>query len=259
MSLVVEVGRVTSGWATTRPQWNNQQRNVVWRYSLIMHRNKRTRIYLLFLFALACPAQTWQEAEPVCSAKSADKVEIAPADTKFLGFTIGHSTLKDVQARLGPANVVTVSPGGADSDQSVCYFSPSDGTVVIFYTGPMGGWRDITWFAIWSQKAAFPKRAECSPSKVVSRTLSIASGVRLGLSRAEFERLAGVPTQRKPAIDEYSYLCRRRMTAEEIRGFKTANGWNVTSDPYFDRTSWIKAWFRDSGTSRIDIGEVESY
>jgi len=219
----------------------------------------RMPFHLLLPIALACPAQTRQGAEPLCSANSADRVEIAPSDTRFLGFTIGHSTLKDVQARLGPAHVVTVSPGGADSDQSVCYFSPSDGTVVIFYTGPMGGWRDITWFAIWSRKAAFPKRAECSPSNVVSHTLTTASGIRLGQPRARFEGLAGVPKQREPAVDKYSYLCRRRMTAEEIRGFKTANGWDVTSDPYFDRSSWLQAWFQDSRVFRFEIGEIESY
>jgi hypothetical protein len=130
---------------------------------------------------------------------------------------------------------------------------------VVFYTGPMGGWHEITWFAIWSGRAAFPKRGECSPSKVVSRALSTDSGLRLELSRAEFERIAGVPTQRRATIDDYSYLCRRRMTLEDVRGFKAANGWDVTSDRYFDRTSWIKVWFQDSSASRIEIGEIESY
>jgi len=49
------------------------------------------------------------------------------------------------------------------------------------------------------------------------------------------------------------------MTEEEIKGFKTVNHWDVTSDPYFDRMSWIEVRLRKLDASRIEIGQIESY
>ena len=49
------------------------------------------------------------------------------------------------------------------------------------------------------------------------------------------------------------------MTEDEVQRFKTANNWNVTKDPYFDRMSWIEVHYRNSTASRVEIGEIESY
>lgn len=215
--------------------------------------------FLLFLFCvLTSAAQTRREEEPYCGTKGIKKVEVADEDLKILGLTVGHSTFKDVQRKLGPAKTERVSRE-EESDVSMCYVSPSDGTVLVFYTGVMGGGEDITWFAIWAPEAAFPHRSECSSSKRVSRVLTTASGIRLGLTRSELQTIAGTPTQTKPTLDKYDFLCRRKMTQDEINGFKTSNGWDVTKDPYFDRMSWIRAWYNDSRVSRIEICEIESY
>jgi hypothetical protein len=227
-------------------------------YAFPVYPYKRSFFFFLSFLALTSAAQSRRENEPYCDARSAKKATITSADARVLGFAIGGSTLGDVQKKLGPTRAIAVSRE-EESDVSICYFSPLDGTVLIFYTGVMGGGEDITWFAIWSREAAFPHRSECSPSKLVSRTLSTASGLRLDLTRTEWARIAGIPNQTKSAFDQFDFLCRRKMTEEEIRGFKTANGWDVSNDPYFDRMSWIKAWYKNSRASRIEIGEVESY
>ena len=46
---------------------------------------------------------------------------------------------------------------------------------------------------------------------------------------------------------------------EEIRRFKTVNNSGVTSDPYFDRMSWIEIHFAKTVASRVEIGKIESY
>jgi len=143
------------------------------------------------------PAQTRREDEPYCDEKSAKKVGITNADATILGLAIGRASLKDVQAKLGSANVTRVSRE-EESDVSICYVSPADGTVLVFYSGVMGGGKDITWFALWSREAAFPHTSQCTPSKLVSRSLGTQSGLRLGLTKADLERIVGKPTERGP-------------------------------------------------------------
>lgn len=191
---------------------------------------------LLLMTSMALPAQTGREKEPDCDEKSMKRTEIADADATIMEFAIGRTSLKDVQAKLGKAAVTRVSRN-EESDESICYVSPADGTVVIFYTGAMGGWEEVTWFASWSREAGFAGVSQCTPSTVVSRNVATPSGLRLGMTREEFERIAGHPTTIARGSDKYDYLCRAKLTGEEIDALKKTNTWNETSDPYYDRMS----------------------
>jgi hypothetical protein len=224
-----------------------------------MHFVNTAVLSLLLVTTIASSPQTRREDEPLCEEKNPKKkVEITEGDATILGLAVGHSSLKDVQAKLGSSKVTRVSRE-EESDISICYVSPADGTALVFYSGVMGGGVDITWFALWSREAGFSHASQCTPSKLVSRNLRTVSGLRLGLSKANLEQIAGRPTKHGPAYAKYDYLCRMKMTEDEIKGFKTANNWDVTSDPYFDRMSWIHVWYKDAKVSRIEIGEIESY
>lgn len=211
----------------------------------------KTILFLLLITANASPSQTNREDEPYCDERSTPKVEITDSDATILGLTIGRASLKDVQAKLGSTE---------ERDLSVCYVSPIDGTVLVFYSGVMAsGWKNITRFDLWSREAAFPHTSQCTSSNSVSRSLRTQSGIRLGLTKADLEQILGKPTKRGSKSDRYNFLCRRKMTEDEIKGFKTANNWDVRSDPYFDRMSWVEVRYMDSTTSRIEISEIESY
>lgn len=212
----------------------------------------------LFFTSVSGLAQTRREDEPDCGGKGPKKVEIADADATILGFEIGRSSLKDVQAKLGHATISRVSRE-EESDISICYVSPADGTVLVFYSGVMGGGTDITWFAVWSREARFPKASQCSKSNLVSRKITTASGLGLGLTKETWERKLHSLTHSGRTSMKYEYICRSKMTEDEIKRFKTENNWDVTNDPYFDRMSWIEAQFADSRTSRLEVGRIESY
>jgi hypothetical protein len=213
---------------------------------------------LLFLESTFLLAQTRREDEPYCGGKGSKRVEIADADATILDLEIGRSTLKDAQAKLGEAKISRVSHE-EESDISICYISPTDGTVLILYSGVMGGGTDITWFGLWSSQAKFPHVSECTASKLISRHLTTGSGLGLGVTREKLTRQLGTPAHSDNTSVKYEYLCRSKMTDAEIKRFKCVNNWDVTSDPYFDRMSWIETRFTNSRSSLVEVGRIESY
>jgi hypothetical protein len=213
---------------------------------------------LILLIAVASPARTNHRDQPLCSEASAKKIRLSEADLTVLGLTIGHSSLKDVQAKLGSATSRKVSRED-ESDIALCYVSQEDATVLVFYSGAMGGWADITEFEVWGREAMFPRPSDCSPSNLVSRSLSTQSGIKLGLATEELARILGTPSKSGRASIKYECLCRRKMTVDEVARFKTSNGWDVTGDPYFNQSTWVDVRLNDSKVSRVQIGKIESY
>ncbi|HET7208762.1 MAG TPA: hypothetical protein VFI95_19450 [Terriglobales bacterium] len=212
----------------------------------------------LMLGIVTCAAQIRRGQEPLCKQEGTARADITDADATILGFTIAHASLEDVQAKLGSTELRRVSKD-EESDVSICYVSPADRTILVFYSGAMGGWKDITWFALWSREAMYPHSSECASSSLVSRNLATVSGLRLGLTKKELEKIAGRPTKDGTRSVKYDYVCRSKMTADEVKGMKDVNGWDATSDPYFDRMSWIEVLYAHGAASRLDIGRIESY
>jgi hypothetical protein len=221
-------------------------------------RFKQAIAVFLMLAVVTCSAQTRREEEPLCDRQGPSRVEIQDGDATIMGFAIGRTSLEDVEAMLGKAQVERVSHE-EESDVVICYLSPTDGTVLAFYSGAMGGWNYVTRFALWSREGAFPNASRCAKSSKISRHLFTVSGLGLGLTAAELKRIAGTPNKVADSSMKYDYICRQKMTDDEIKGFKTANNWDVTSDPYFDRMSWIDVHFKNEMASRIEIGRIESY
>ena len=217
-----------------------------------------SRVALLLILGVAlCRSQNPKEGLPCVQSGSA-KVQVANRDATILGLTIGHASMNDVQTQLGVAEKTRVS-NEEESDLAECYISPNDGTVLTFYTGAMGGWKDITRFSLRARDAKFSNSGKCARSMLVSRKLSTKGGLQLGLSEQDVEAIEGSPTSRGRSYARFEYTCRRKMTEDEIKGFKTANNWDVRSDPYFDRTSWVDVRFNSVGASRIEVGMIESY
>lgn len=227
-------------------------------YRAEMSRFFGTTVFLLLGVCITLSGQTPPLDEPYCDAKTAKKLQIADADAKILGFQIGRTSLKDVEAKLGPATPRALTRE-EESDEFICYVSPADGTVLAFYSGAMGGWTDVTHFAFWSRGSAPPTYSRCTSSALVTRDLSTESGLRLGLSREDVARLAGNPTRSGRDSEKREYLCKLKMTADEIKRFKAANDPDVSEYPYFDRTSWIDVAYSNSKTSHIEVGDFESY
>jgi len=214
----------------------------------------------LLLFMAVClsdlPAQTPTEDAPECNKQGIGKLQLTQEDTTILGLTIGSASLKDVQAKLGQTKYL---PRNESSPNTVCYVSSMDGTVLSFGAGAMGGFVDVTEFALWSRETRFPNVEACLPSKLVSRNLSTPSGIKLGLSLQQLSAIVGAVPTTKHAEAHYELSCREKMTPEQIKGFKTANNGDVSGNPSFDVSSFVEAEFSSSKASRIYVAKIASY
>ena len=208
---------------------------------------------LLFLLLRPAGAQTLPD-EPKCTAQNKGKLQLTREDTTILGLTIGAS-LKTVQAKLGPAEPLPTH-GDASASNTICYVSPRDGTVLTFGAGPMGGFTDVTEFALWSGKANFPNISICSPSKLVSAALATESGIRLGLQEADLTKIVDKKPTRRQNTASYDFLCANKMTKTEIERFRSDG---AMDDPFFDVTSGVQIHFSSGVASRIEIYKAESY
>lgn len=214
--------------------------------------SRASALAVIFLLAFAAMlAQISSENEPECTEQGLGKLQLTKEDTTILGLAIGAASLKDVEAKLGEANILP-RHGSASSSNTICYVS-SDGTVLSFGAGPMGGFMDITEFAIWSRKAKFPNRSACRTSTVISRNVSTISGIKLGLTAEQLSKLIGTKVTTEPELTRYELLCRQKMTADEIKRF------NVSERPYFDVSSFVEIQFSGSDASRIDLAKFLSY
>ena len=219
---------------------------------------KALLLLLLVMTSSISLAQATSDDEPECGKQGLGKLQLTKEDTTILGLTIGTASLKDAEAKLGPSKILP-RHGDASASNTICYVSPSDGTVLTFGASGMGGFVDVTEFAIWSREAKFPSVSRCSPSKLVSRSLSTPSGIRLGLTVKQLSTIVGAQPVMRHAVVHYQLSCLQRMTPGVIRGFKTANNWDVSERPYFDVGSFVDTHFSSSGVSGIEISKIESY
>src|ERR1700730_2196148 len=209
-------------------------------------------LFLLIMDFAGSPTQAQSDDAPDCSQQGVGKLQLTKEDTTILGLTIGNSSMKDVEAKLGQAHVLPLH-GSASASHTICFVSPTDGTVLTFGTNGMGGFVDLVEFAIWSPEAKFPNVSACSHSKLVSRDLSTTSGIKLGLSVKQLSNIVGKRAATQRAEVHYQLWCRQRMTPDEIKRFDPTNNSDVSERPYFDVGSFVDAHFASVGASQIAI------
>jgi len=131
------------------------------------------------------------------------KEEIASYNLSVLGFTLGKSTFKNVQDKLGTAEYYRNKIDGESADGEIYYISTAKGddTVIEFSSGPSGGWEQLDGFIITTSQN-LTKEINPTPSVIVNRKTSTKSGLRLGLSPKDFERIIG----RKPSFKKRDAL-----------------------------------------------------
>lgn len=213
-------------------------------------------LFVITLFACSVGAQALSD-EPECSALGQGKLQLAAEDTTILGISIG-TPLSVVEAKLGPAKPLPTH-GSASASNTICYSSSDDGTILTFGAGPMGGFTNVTEFALWSREGKFPNAQRCTPSKLISSVLATTSGIRLGLSETDLTSAIGKKPMSQQTAASYEFLCSVKMTTSEMNRMKATFGQSVSEDPYFDDYSYVKVRFAAGRASRIEVYKGDSY
>lgn len=124
--------------------------------------------------------------------------ELQPSNFSLAGVTLGQGGVEAITARLGRAP--EIERGDASTGRSqLCYASALDSAVhTVFEFG-----EDESVFYLFSDGAPWNGSKYCVQSKRVSKSLSTASGLRLGLTLSEVEAILGHPDA--TTADEFVY------------------------------------------------------
>jgi hypothetical protein len=120
---------------------------------------------------------------------------------------VEKSTFDDVLSKFGDTEIFRLGkPGNVSAEKGACYSASDDidDTVLLVESGPMGGWQRLTTISI-TRAALWNHPHLCSRSPLVSKRLTTASGLRLGLPIADLFRLIGKPTIKTDRFFGYYY------------------------------------------------------
>ncbi len=123
---------------------------------------------------------------------------------------ISYSTFSEVLPIFGNA-LLSRGKGAADPN-ILCYRSEdkkNDNTILIFESGPSGGWRIIDGIGLLKSDDSTYK--ECIPSPHVSSSLHFDSGFRIGMSEKELTAILKTPSAIKGEWQVYRYEGSRKI------------------------------------------------
>lgn len=161
---------------------------------------KRSIVFACFLALSVCVAaqsvrledsSDWwsiNRADPGRPNPKASARELDASNFDIAGVTLGHGSSEAITGSLGA--VTTVERGDASSGRSqLCYFSGQNDPVhLVFEFG-----EDESVVYLFSGGKAWNGDKYCVASPKVSRAISTASSLKLGMSRSEVEKVLGYP------------------------------------------------------------------
>ncbi|MBI5191391.1 MAG: hypothetical protein HZA22_12080 [Nitrospirae bacterium] len=185
------------------------------------------------------------------------ETELAADNSKLSGIAIGNSTLNDVQKKFGVSQVYKDNTY-EESPDALYYISSinDDNTVVIFASGPMGGWETVDNITITTKDMLEESNIKCTPTKLISRNMRTDSGLVLGLNKQQVENIIGVkPTMVVNDTYVFSTSVQKKMTDAEFD--KARSGFTSLSDNYYTLWWYIEARFKNDRLVYINITTAE--
>lgn len=129
-----------------------------------------------------------------------------------------EEALKQAARILGPVKV-RATGDAADADERACYCSAdkSDKTRLYFHRGEVS-----PWFVLSSTTPVSERKDICRPSSNVTRNISTASGLHLGLTEGQMIAILGLPTSRSHKAGtgrdfmDYEFETKKRDSPQEL-------------------------------------------
>ena len=207
----------------------------------------KTVINLVLSFlVLACLLINFVEA-----AQAADKT---PDESNFriLGLFIGDCAPQDVYSKLGPG-IAFKDTAEADETQ-VCYVSDKDETLILFSFENF----QCSRFRLLSQKKRFYKWHFCEKTPLISKHLTTASGIKLGMSKSELKAILGAPHRESDENMSYAYEWKQKMNKTE-NGEAGQHSKDVKKNPHRTVKATIRTEFSDTGLISFEVSRYSQY
>lgn len=207
--------------------------------------------FLVFSTCLVlCPGAT------ACrySAKAAENKAVAAKDNrKILDFTLGESSIADVERVLGQTKRLETTETGP---LRICYASTdASGTAINFEAGAAGGWEVLTGFRLFRSAS---NDSACKSSEAITPGISTRSGLRLGLTMVEIKAILGPPCESGADFLRYRSVLTTRRTAEELARLREMRDYSHSTGEDIDRMTLIEFEFTDSKLTSVKVTYTET-
>ncbi len=178
----------------------------------------------------------------VLTGALAEGQKLDPKNFEVLGIRLGSSEVADVERILGTA---PVKQARHIEEASRCYASPENGGTILEFDNWLTGVVEFRFYQGSTQSIS-----RCAQSRLVSSSLSTASGLKLGMGRSEVVALLGPPTKMQEDRLTYESSYDRPPTPEEVTRF--IDGFS-TPPALISVYEKIDLRFRRSKLVRVDV------
>jgi hypothetical protein len=132
----------------------------------------------------------------------------------ILDIEIGRDSISRVLSKLGDAYLS--KEHGESGNYGLCYRSikEKDNTILIFETGPSGGWNIINGFSLFRNDSQLFER--CISSNYVSADVKLDAGLRLGMTEDELSSIMQTPSAIREEWRGYIYTGKQKIKEIEF-------------------------------------------
>jgi hypothetical protein len=177
---------------------------------------------------------------------------------KMMGFTLGKSTLADVQMALGKS-AARKCLRDEEASKEVCYVSAGkDQTKVVFEAGFSGGWKELDGYKVIAAGVERRCYRQCPRASHITSAVQTDGGLKLGLTRGQLIALLGPPTQTRGNKLSFQRESRQAMTKEQIEA-KSKTFKSRVTDAYYDVQDTIEVTLVDSKVVEFGVHHIVTY
>lgn len=177
---------------------------------------------------------------------------------EFLGFTLGKTTLADVQAKYGKS-IAKKCSREEEAGKEMCYISAGkDQTRVVFEAGFSGGWKELDGYKVIAGNLVRPCYRQCPKASQMTSDVQTEGGLKLGLTREQLVALLGPPKQTRGNKLSFEWQSRQAMTKEQ-REAESKTFKSPVTDAYYDVQDTIEVTLADSKVVEFAVHHIVTY
>lgn len=209
---------------------------------------------ILCVLCTPLPGKTRSRGQPALQSRPVHNIA---GHLEVLGFTLGKSTLADVEAKLGKSAPRRCSPE-EEASKELCYLVDNGQTTVVFEAGFSGGWNLLDGYKLISSRLRRLCYRQCPRASQMINDVQTGSGLKLGLTRDELIALLGPPKRIRGNKLTFEWESRQAMTKEQRNAdSKTFN--SPITDAYYDVQNTIEVTLTESRVVEFAVDHIVSY